>query len=221
MLALAYFIIVYGNQYIRLIWATLLSGFANGFVLQYIDLVLLRTWSAETEGSTILGIEQSDKDKQGSCSLTTTQRLMFGLFGAFSYRKINTPFEVRNVPRFIPANRGHFVIQKALHAIGCMLIIDILSLLPPPPNPGLLFSPSRVAFISRLSEVTHEDLLMRIGSTAIYWGSMYAILQGLYSCAAAIAVGLGFSTAREWNPLFGLVSAASTLRGFWGYVNLN
>jgi hypothetical protein len=71
--------------------------------------------------------------------------------------------------------------------------------------------------LARLNEVSGDELAIRTIGTAIYLTGTFAILQGLFSFAATVAVGLGWTDVESWRPLFGSLRDASSLRGFRGY----
>lgn len=205
----AYGIVSTSKNFMRLHWASLLSGTTNGFLLQYIELALLSRWSYETKRDVF------ELHHDGFW-----ERLYFGFLSTFSFRSVNTRLEVRNVPAFKngPPSRSVFVLRQIVITIMCILVVDVSGAQPPPPNAAELFSPAKVQFFTRLSEITRDEMMLRILSTLIYWANMYAIMQGVTSAAATLAVGSGTSEVKAWRPFFGSPASASDLRGFWGYV---
>jgi len=217
-ICLAYGIIASGSEWCRVLWASLFSGFANGFVLHYIDVALLSSWSWESKGPSILGKKHFTTAKSSSKMYKSFQRFQFGILAAFSYRKLNTPYEVRNAPHFtnkIPT-RKKFLATRLLLLLISVLIMDFWNTLPSPEEPERLFSSHAIPLLSRLDKLEPEELIVRLGSTIVFWSNMYCILQFLHAVASFIAVGLNLSTVDAWRPLFGRWNQTSDLRGFWG-----
>lgn len=79
-----------------------------------------------------------------------------------------------------------------------------------------LLQPSKVPFLTRLNEVTNEEVWTRLVVALSSWTMFYFLLQELFSVPAAIAVILKPSSVAEWRPMFGPVSEIYTMRGFWG-----
>jgi hypothetical protein len=219
-----WWIICDAQQYMRLHWASLLSGSSVGFSLQYVEIVLLSRWSFESKSRTVAnpGDLETEHEKHQVQHATCMDKLRFGLFSTFSFRNINTAYEVKNVPEFpghrIPS-KPKFLLSQTFTMAYCILIVDVSTAQPRTPETASLFSPDKVQFFSRLAVVSKEETLARILTSVMYWLNMYAIMQGVTSAASIVAVGLGLSEVRAWRPLFGNFTAARDLRGFWGYVH--
>ena len=82
------------------------------------------------------------------------------------------------------------------------------------------FLAEREKLFSRLSEVTAKEFMTR--NVITFWFAIVNVLYltWIYSLLALVSVGTGMSPPAAWPPLFGSLSDASTLRGFWGYVFL-
>lgn len=205
------------EQFMRLHWASLLSGCAVGFVLQYIELALLSRWSYDTHARAVLQCSKEEVQQRDD----EYERISFGFLSTLSFRNVGTNNEVKNTPSFredTPPTRLAFVIKQILLTAVCVAVIVVSSAQPPPPNRLDLFAQSRVPLFSRIGVVSREELFIRVLSTSIYWTNMWAIMQGVTSLAASVVVSLRLSGTAAWKPLFGSPYAAYSLRGFWGYV---
>lgn len=217
-----YTVVLTSSGYMRAHWASLLSGTSIGFFLHYIDLGLLDRWSYQDRGPSSLCIRDRDEISHGSAKPFTgsiVDRLKFGLTSTFSFRHIDTPWEVKNTPRFsevpgyLPSYR-HFLLQSMLTTLICFFVIDVSSVQPPPQNNGELFSWDVVPIFTRLRNVTAQQLKLRFVSSLIYWVNMFCIMQGVTSIVSVLSVGLGFSEVKYWRPLFGSPRTAYSLRRF-------
>lgn len=211
----AYGIITTSKWFMRLHWASLLSGCAVGFILQYAELALLSRWSYETHAGTILQCPGEDVTRRND----VCERVYFGCLSTLSFRHVGTEKEVKNTPPFRqgkPPSRFAFVRKQLLITTVCVTVIVVSGAQPPPPNRQDLFGQRRVLLLSRLGEISGKEMLVRIISTSVYWANMWAIMQGVTSFAASIAVALRWSEPAAWKPLFGPPGAAYSLRGFWG-----
>jgi len=214
-----YAIIKDGSEYLRLFWLSPLSGFANGIALQYIDLALLSHWSFETHSATVLARKQTSDTLPVYKISTLIERFCFGFLSTFSFRKVNTPYEVKNTPQFqgqVLPSKPRFILQHTIKAIICILVVDLSAQLPPPPNSTELFSAQRVPFLARFGEVSGEEIAVRIFGSLLYWCNLFSILQGVFSLSAVLTVGLDMGDVRSYKPLFGSIQDAKCLRSFWG-----
>ena len=214
-----YAIINGGSEYLRLFWVSPLSGFANGIALQYIDLALLRHWAFETHSATVLARRQTSDTVAENQISTLIDRFCFGFFSTYSFRKVNTPYEVKNTPQFqghVLPSKPRFLLQHATKAIICILVVDLSAQLPPPPNSTEIFSAQRVPFLARFGEVSSEEIAVRIFGSLLYWCNLFSIMQGVFSLSAVLTVGLGVSDVRSYKPLFGSIRDVKCLRSFWG-----
>ena len=240
------------SQRTRTTWASSMGAISFAFGLQYIDLALLSKWSFEShhdsEAITIQRRANSEYGKKGASETTTKSserklkvvsgkrdgmssfrdRLWFGWCSMWSFRHLNTSYEVKNAPPFskddpylIPELWG-FILRQTLSAILNYLIVDIIEAGSPPPQKTkeILFDPALIPVFRRLDTLTSNEVTFRILSTAGFWLNLYCMIQGVYAVASVIGVSLGLSGVRDWRPVSGEVADAWTLRRFWGYGNL-
>lgn len=82
----------------------------------------------------------------------------------WSFRRVNSPYEVKNVPPFSKANhfymptRKVFLAQWIAISAACYLTLDLLALRPPPQDPAKIFDPAVIPIFSRLGDVTLTEL---------------------------------------------------------------
>lgn len=211
----------------RQAWSSLLSGTSVGFFLQYIELALLSRWSFEARGPSTHYVSGDHQVKKTNCqpefSINTIwERLRFGFSATFSLRNMNTPFEVKNVPSFSRRNisyvpsRRRFIFKEVSTFVACFLFLDLASLMPNDDGNKEMFSQNYIPLLTRLGSISTQEMLNRSMTTLLCWTSMYCTMQILYSASSALCVGLGFSSVKDWRPLFGSPFDAFTLRGFWG-----
>jgi hypothetical protein len=214
-------------------WASLLGGFSFAVLLRYIDVGLITHWNIENKGPassstpTIDMAAQSQKTLPESSNVTFLARLQYGWNTLWSFRQVNTPYEVKNVPEFslfdphyIPP-RWPFVFRQAASAVVCYLALDLLGQRSPPSNPAQLFNPALIPLFSRLHSVTASEIKLRALTIAGFGVTFFFIIQGFQSFAAALAVGSGLSSVENWRPAFGSIWDAYSLKNVWGYVAPN
>ena len=197
----------------RVHWASLLSGTAVGFALQYLHLVLLSQRSFQQDDTT------KAPYRQGILQITWN-RLKFGFSSTFSFRDINLPTQVKNVPEFskglgqVPSRKG-FILQQMITAIICGLVLDISAIPSPPPDNADIFAWENVPLLTGSHNMTGPKVILKLVTTLVYWVNMYCVMQFVTSLFAIIAVGLNISYVAQWRPLYGSPLEAYTLRRFW------
>jgi hypothetical protein len=228
--ACSYYIIRYGALYMRPRWASLLGGFSVAVLLRYIDVGLITRWNFENKGPaspstpTINMAAQPQNTLPESSNATFLTRLQYGWNTLWSFRQVNTPYEVKNVPKFSSSDphyippRWTFVLQQAASAVVCYLALDLLGQRPPPSNPAQLFDPALIPLLSRLHSVTASETKLRALTIAGFGVTFFFVIQGFQSFAAALAVGSGLSSVENWRPAFGSIWDAYSLKNVWGYV---
>ena len=212
------------NGVSRNIWASFLASNLLGQCLQYADMALLSRWSYETDGPTsALGGQRNLKTEASGKHLSTMGRVRFSLFTTWAARLANTPWEVKNTPpfragdpTFVPSRR-RFLCDTALKLTTCILIIDIVALVPvEPAQNSILFSGARVPLFARLRNVTGEEVVIRVGVVLSGWVINYCILEAIYDTLAIVFVTLGLTGVSAWRPIFGNLKDCRSLRRFWG-----
>ena len=90
------------GDYMPRFWATGIAGNAPTYLLRYIDLALLGKWSFAAGGPTSLTAGWNDRrvNKDVERRATTWGRFSWGISTTVFPRLIDTPLEVKNVPRF-------------------------------------------------------------------------------------------------------------------------
>ena len=186
----------------------LVTGYAVTYILDYVDRVLLQRWSFEAGGPT-------RTFKSGSRRPDTFwARLKFGFDAATSRRHLNSPYEVKNCPP--PGDPSRFFFETLRSVILCYLFIDINDLVAQSGQDISHFSPDKVAFFSRLGQVTLEEVVVKLAVAAILWATTYCMIRMTYDAIAIVAVTLRITGTEAWRPLFGSVWDMYSVRTFWG-----
>ncbi|OBT67453.1 hypothetical protein VE03_03045 [Pseudogymnoascus sp. 23342-1-I1] len=140
----------------------------------------------------------------------------------FNFRNINTPWAVKGLPTF---SRGHseyvpnkdkFVKRRIAHILITYLAIDAIFSFLPAPNPGKDIPEYKQQLLSRMGDVTLEEIIARPFTVLLPALSIYGIFTIPYNIASVTAVLFAGSEPRNWPPLFGSFLEAYTLRRFWG-----
>jgi hypothetical protein len=222
--ACAYGIIRDGTLYMRPRWASLLGGFSVAVLLRYFDIGLISRWNFEDRGPAKPQTEPvTHKDVRPSTTSGLLARLQFGWQTLWSFRQVNTPYEVKNVPGFrssepsyVPT-RWTFVCQQAVSAVTCYILLDLLGQRPPPSNRAQ-FNSTLIPVFSRLQSVSAAELKLRALTITGFGVTFFLVIQGFISLAATTAVGTGLSPVESWRPAFGSIWDAYSLKTLWGYV---
>ncbi|TVY44431.1 Acetyltransferase [Lachnellula occidentalis] len=218
-----YSILTNAKDYMRLPWAGIFSAQATSLILVYIEIGLLGKWSFEAGGpSSRLPCLNKGTTNGARKEGTSWERLCFGFNSTISNRDVDKPFEVKNTPYFsakdhdyVPS-RANFLVWTVVRFVACYLVLDLVESQPAAPNAGEMFASSSIPIFRRLGEISIEEVFIRIIVCFVFWVMVYSILTCMYSFIAFFAVGSGFSRVAEWRPIFGPLSEAYTIRGFWG-----
>lgn len=196
-------------------------------LLDYVDRVLLQKWAFEAQGPSRTisshGIVVKQRAKQISEPAGSFwARLSFGFQAATSRRHINTPYEVKNCRHFsakdntyVPS-RLRFILGSLGSLLACYAFIDLNDANAQSDQVDVsLFSPNKVPFFSRLSDVGPEEVATRFIIAAMIWVVAFCMLQFVYDFASILGVGLGMRV-ESWRPMFGSILDLYSVRRFWG-----
>ncbi|KAL7787168.1 membrane bound O-acyl transferase family domain-containing protein [Trichoderma ceciliae] len=206
---------------------TLINMNTSGLFLQYLDVGLISRWTYSTYGPTSslggqpnanLSIADRKRPRQQSSNLLP--RLQWGFTTATSWRAPATLWEVKGTPHFakLPSRR-HFIIRKTISLIWSLLVLDMMSLMGGQPDAeanAAKFSWDKVRILTRLGEVSRNEVILRTIVVYIRWVAIYYYIQAFYCSLAILCVMVGISPVERWPPLFGSVSEMYTIRNTWG-----
>ena len=216
------------------IWSGIIGSTSAFFFLTYVDLALLSNWCFESHGPSNPSqslrfaktppreFKQDSKEWQTRNRNSLADRLHFGFSSAFNGRMIGTPWEVKGVPPFSTKDDNYvptqtqFILQTCLRLLTAYLVLDVLTAWGDPDKNPVNYSLDLVPIFRRLGEVTVEQIAIRLITTIALWTSIYCIITMLYSVVSLTAVLSGVSEVRSWPPVYGSLSKAYTIRGFWG-----
>lgn len=212
-------------------WIDIIAGEVQCGLLDHIEKLLLGRWSFEIRGPSAEIEKRKELGKgreieafiqKSSTGDETRDRLRFGTWAAISSRYVSSPYQARNVPpystsdpSYIPSRRV-FLLQRGATVLFKYLLTDLhvrvsqsyCSHFASPENYAPLYA--------HFDEVTAEQALIRVGTTLGFWFGAYTSIQAYHSATAFIAVASGLMTPADWRPMFGSLSNAYSLRGFWG-----
>ena len=212
-------------------WIDFITGEVQCGLLDHIEKLLLSRWSFEIRGPSAEigkrrelgeGKEIGAFIQKSSTGDETWDRLRFGTWAAISSRYISSPYQARNVPpystsdpSYIPSRRV-FLLQRVATFLISYVLTDLLVRVSQSYRNHIVFGKSYVPFYTRRDEVTAEEVLIRVGTTIGFWLGAYTSIQAYHSATGLIAVASGLLDPADWRPMFGSLSNAYTLRGFWG-----
>ncbi|KAF8861724.1 hypothetical protein BDZ45DRAFT_687269 [Acephala macrosclerotiorum] len=216
----------------RLGWAATICCISTMFAFSYLEMAILSKWSFENQGpaptisKSKTGAENGN-GKKGELKMerredAVWERVKFGFGSLMSFRDLNTPHETKNCPHFSSSDpsyvpsRSRFLLATLPKFMLCYLLLDIIESQPPPPDAQALFSSSKIPVFRGLAEIRGEEVALRVGASLGFWLMLYCMLSAMSFFLGLVCVGLGVSEVKEWRPLMGPISAAYTVRRFWG-----
>ena len=221
----------------RASWVAYVSGEALGATLAFMEKVLIKRWSFDTDTlalfSSTNGVkaeakthvpEKKETLDADDLKATIWTRVRFGLYISFSARYIasshqapHTPPYSLSRPTYIPS-RSKFLLQKGIIITIAYLINDILVLGNQPDQNPTLYGASQILFFSRLwhRTLTIEDFSVRVTTSLGFWFGAYWALQGYFCSLSLLTVLFGVSRPQLERPVLGnVIEESYTLRGFW------
>jgi hypothetical protein len=189
------------------------------FLLQYLDVGLVRKWNWSDRGpaSSENAISEEKAEKGGAWST-----FCWAWSTMFALRHVNTKYEVRNTPPFkdldptrLPSKRA-FLVKEIMIALVCYLLLDLMAQCPPPANAPEIFNKNLIPLFSRLSEVTIPQLRLRALSIAGFGATFWALICGYAAIAGTVTVALGLNEPCDWCPPFGSLTQAYSVGNLWG-----
>ncbi|GLA33995.1 hypothetical protein AnigIFM63309_004021 [Aspergillus niger] len=196
------------EYFIRTPWASLAGGYSVMLLLHYIDIGLLTRWE----------FVDPSQAKSPETLNPTWARLRFGVWAAFNARCIGTPEQVHNVPEAVTRDRTAFLCRSVGIILLSYLGLDVLGSMGDPEVGSRFLIASRVPFFRRLSEITAEEIIIRICSGIAAGIGLLASQGGFYYLFAFTSVLLRWSKPQDWPPFYGDLSDAYSLRRLWSRV---
>ena len=220
--ALAWLSVSYNDNRRRTTFYGTIGGGAFTYALQYIDTALLSKWTCDAQGPTSsLGGLRSVRSDVSRRTRTWTERLSFGLYYALDMRFSGTPWEVKNVPPFsandpkhVPS-RARYLRKTTGRLLMFLLFLDLCTF-GAPNDDDVMFTLDRIPILSRLHDVSLEEVITRTCASVAFWLIIYCIIRAMYNVLAIVAVTTHLTEVKAWRPLYGSLSDAWSIRQFWG-----
>jgi hypothetical protein len=198
-----------------------------GVFFQYLDCACISRWSYSAGGPTsgagghrnLRPEPKHDTNRITKSWRNVLARFRFGTSLVTTWRAAGTAWEVKDTPRFEPVpSRARFLIETVMYLAFDLLVLDALSL---PKGGGLEenalnFAWDRVRLLSRLREVSDDEIICRLKALLGFWLGTYYSIRAMHRILAILGVVTGIKDVHRWPPIFGPVSQTYTLRRFWG-----
>lgn len=84
----------------------------------------------------------------------------------------------------------------------------------PPPDPNLIAIENQ-QFFSRLGDISGEEAIFRVVSTAVFFINVALMVTMWYYLICVSSVVLGLANPEDCPPFYGSLWNAYTLRGLW------
>ena len=196
--------------------------------LIYFDRLIYRKWAYEDRRA-IFGTAPNKSvknDAHGSDTVaddedTSGSRFSFGQEVSGTVRGPGTSWEVKGLPNFSSSDPQWipspivFIAWKLAIIVPCFFLNEYVMDARLAVDHNLML-PSRVPFLTRIDEITQDEVVARLIIGVCTWTSGYCLMQIFFGCPALIAVCFKPSDVALWRPAFGSIQDAYTVRGFWG-----
>ena len=191
-----------------------------------IERLLISRWNFDSGGPEFYGkssgrgngsaiVRNKATRKESRRALTPWNQLVYISDLLFGLRGVGKPWEVKNVPRYqhMPSS-AKFLWDYLVWTLCIYLLVDFGGAFPPTDLEP--FSVRKEALLSRITEVTGEEIGLRIAASLGFWVYSYCTMATFAAVGGLLSVGFGLSTPSSWRSLFGSISEAYTVRRFWG-----
>ena len=224
--ALSWHCVVQCPNYIeRSAWATSVGGYTLSYLFHYLDVGILEPWDFTLQGPATeprwtrdAGPPASPRSNRPRPVDDAASRLRFGFSALFSWRLLNTPWEVRNVPKLddrLRRSRARFLAHTTLTIVVCYLVLDAMDCSADPQITETFYSLDKVAFFSRIRGVSAQEAVMRFFAAIGLGAGLVSVQRGVYNILAFVCVAAHLSDPEDWPAFNGPFGAIYSLRGFW------
>lgn len=152
---------------------------------------------------------------------TFGSRFAFGQEVAGSSRMVDTPWQAKYVapfstrdPSYVPS-RASIVTQRFLIMLPSLVVRETIMEVQMSIDPSYVVR-SRVPFLTRLNEVSREEVAVRIILGVGSWVSLLCMIHITFGIGTIVSAFVKTHELQKLRPPFGSVSEAYTIRGFWG-----
>lgn len=201
---------------------------AIGTALTLVDRLLIARYSFEAGGPEAQSHKHSNGGYQKETQKTVESNkpnsikspFFFPLEPIYNPRGIRKPWQVKNVPAFstkdrayVPS-RGRFLLRSFVLAVFWLAIRD--ASVPQPVAPYHAIAPNKERLLSRIWEVTPEELFLRFVIVVFLFFETMAQLALTAHVLSFVTVALGVHEPADWPPMFDSLGEAYSVRQFWG-----
>ena len=196
--------------------------------LVYFDRLIYRKWAYEdrraifgTVPNKSVKTDAHDSETVADDEDTSGSRFSFGQEVSGTVRGPGTSWEVKGLPNFSSSDPHWipspivFIAWKLAIIFPCFFLNEYVMDARLAVDHDLML-PSRVPFLTRIGEITQDEVVARLIIGGCTWSSGYFLMQIFFGCPAVIAVCFKPSDVALWRPAFGSIQDAYTVRGFWG-----
>ncbi|PLB50777.1 putative toxin biosynthesis protein [Aspergillus steynii IBT 23096] len=192
-------------------------------VLNKMDLLVLSriSYDGQVEWEKRAGVKAT---RSGSL----VARILWALGTAFNYRRVNTPWQVRMLPRFggqgmeDGPERGRFVLVGVGKVVLGVVLLALFTVDTTDPNllPAIEALPrDESVLLPWVYAASMKRAVLQIAFTISFGICCRAFILAGYNIGAITAVGLGIHHPSAWPPIAGSLFEGWSLRRLWGYVH--
>ena len=194
----------------------------------YFDRLIYRKWAYEDRRAIfgtapIKGVKNDAHNSEAVADDkdTSSSRFSFGQKVSGTVRGEGTSWEVKDVPHFSSGDPQWipspivFIVWRLAIIVSCFFLNEYVMDARLAVDHELML-PSHVPFLTRIGEITQDEVVARLIVGVCTWTSGYCLIQILFACPALIAVCFKPSAVALCRPAFGSIQDAYTVRGFWG-----
>jgi hypothetical protein len=208
------------NHMVRAPWAALVGGYSITYVYHYLDVAILSGWDFKKQAPVSGLLKPSERNQiPRQCSKkdgnSISQRILFGLKIASTFRFVGTPYEIRNCPQNTTTTRRRFITTTVGTILVSYMVLDLISSNNDPQIASKYLTMDKIPIFTRPNQITLEELVIRTFTVLAAGISLNCVQGGIYYIFALFAVCLRISEPDDWPPFYGSPREAYTLIRFW------
>lgn len=203
-----------GGPIVAMCWVNVLNAF---------DLLLLSHASHDAQVAW-----EAKKTREKTKHRSWFRRVVWGINTVFNYRRIDTPWQIDQLPAFDAADpdyvpsRLRYVGRAAVKVVLALVAVQMFTVeadeMYVADAVAMLPTGVRAVLLPGWGEGTAKRLLVQSLFTVSFGVICRAAILAGYSSYAMLVVALGFYEPVEWPPIAGSLTEAWTLRRLWSYV---
>ncbi|KAM7198354.1 acetyltransferase pyr8 [Rhypophila sp. PSN 637] len=155
-------------------------------------------------------------------AIKVKSRISWALAMLWNARGVASPWQINRLPPWSyhqPAgwvpSRCRELLRHIRNFVICYFVLDVFASQPPPDLEGMMAVDNQALF-SRLCTMSTEEIIFRFAAVFGFWLNTFCSITLLNSIFSIFYLTILMQPVEMVPPIFGKLSDACTLRGFWG-----